>query len=191
MSFDALWKFISKKLKPNNKNDLILKQLKDEGIAVFENSFRHEFEIPPKVKLTGELILEKIKTRRDNNKDVVPLVFFNDVPLEIYQHYGLFMNETVNDIGMLFCKIIWGELLYKAWKKLFRHDMIDEYSHTCEAEHAASSEEPKLDGGYMKVMHTFVCLFLACICLIVVIVTVTLLIAKHNNQTNAHIKAVN
>ena len=185
MTFKDLWQSIKSKLNINdNDADLILKQLEDEGITAFENSFRSEFKIPPDMELTGELILENIKMRRDNNKAIIPLVFFNDVPLEIYQHYGLFMNETVNDIGMLFCKIIWGNLWYKAWKKLFRHGMVDEYSHICEAEHATSEEEPKLDGGYMHVLHTFVCLFLACVCLIVVIIAITLLVTDHTRSRN-------
>ena len=179
--FAELKNEISKHLKRFNDlgNDIIEKLSIDDGVRAFEESFRSEFNIPEDEVITGRMILEKIKLRRNNNTSTIPAVYFNDVPLDVYQHYGCFTNERVNDVGMLFCKVIWSDLWYKAWKPLFNHRLVDSYGHVCEAVHSDPLREPKLDGGYKKVLNMIAFLLLVCVCLVVVVVvSINMLLSK-------------
>ena len=110
-----------------------------------------EFDDNDEIKLTEYNIKRCIKYRHDfdNRKSNV---YFNDVPIDVYHHYGIFKNETVNDIGKLYCMVVWGDLWYKAWILQFNHTIIKDkvYNDSCLAIHPIENEEPKLDGAFMK-----------------------------------------
>ena len=142
-----------------------------------------EFDDKNEIKLTEYNIKRCIKYRHDfDNKQ--SNVYFNDVPIDVYHHYGIFKNEKVNDIGKLYCMIVWGNLWYKAWLKQFNHEIIkDKVFNDCCAVHSTENEEPKLDGAFMR-NKLLLQLFIKWLSISLIILVIILLIIsfQHNSQ---------
>lgn len=81
----------------------------NDAINVFSTSFYNEFKTKPK----AENIIQLIRRCYESNirQRSGAWIYFNDVPIDVYNSYGLFTDERWNEIG----KVYWGRVLGKEW----------------------------------------------------------------------------
>ena len=91
----------------NKINELKL----DELISIFEKEFRVIFRTSP----THDNIINLIQNNYKNNvnKKEGTLIYFYDVPVEVYNKFGWFKDELYNEVGKLFWNIVGRKEVYE------------------------------------------------------------------------------
>ena len=103
MNYNLL-KFEQLKQELKNTNEYMNKKIIGLKFSDLMNEFNQEFYYQFHTKPTKENIIELI--RKNYNKGITSkegaFVYFNDVPVDIYNSFGLFKDEPNNDTGKLF-----------------------------------------------------------------------------------------
>lgn len=165
-----LYKFNDLKKKLTSCNSYINNQINglklQDLINVFEEQFKKVMNTEPKHDNITACIrsnFEKCSKLRTGN-----LVYFNNVPVDIYNNYNLFKDEKYNEIGKLF----WNYVLNKedVYKKMY---LIRELKY----------EEPQIN--YMFNINKLIglCVIILSIIVIIVIISSKLFLSNINKFT--------
>ena len=97
-------------------------------IKVFENEFKKEFGVKPNKNNIIQCLIER--WNKNINTKYGVCVYFNDIPIDVYKYYGLFINETQNEIGKLYLSIVaqdklWWDMYMVGMKRKDKKSMID------------------------------------------------------------------
>ena len=113
-----MWRFNELKNVLSKCNSTVKKyvdrlRLKDM-VNVFSKEFEKEFGVKPNSKNIVELICKRYN---DNvRKSVGGCVYFHDIPVDVYNEYGLFNDEKYNCIGKLYwCNVLGMEWIYNKY----------------------------------------------------------------------------
>ena len=89
-----------------------------EAIKVFETEFKKEFGVKPNKNNIIQCLTERWNKNINSKSGVC--VYFNDIPIDIYHHYDIFIDETQNEIGKIYLSIV-GQ--YKLWWNMYMTGM--------------------------------------------------------------------
>lgn len=100
----------------------------NEVIKVFENEFKKEFGIKPSKNNIIQCLTERWNKNINLKSGVC--IYFNDIPIDVYKYYNLFINETQNEIGKTYLSIVgqnrlWWDMYMVGMKRKDKKSMID------------------------------------------------------------------
>ena len=100
----------------------------NEVIKVFENEFKKEFGTKPSKNNIIQCLTERWNKNINLKSGVC--IYFNDIPIDVYKYYNLFINETQNEIGKTYLSIVgqnrlWWDMYMVGMKRKDKKSMID------------------------------------------------------------------
>ena len=102
----------------------------NDVIKVFENEFKKEFGVKPNKNNIIQCLIER--WNKNINSKFGVCIYFNDISIDVYKHYNLFMNETQNEIGKMYLSIVgqnklWWEMYMTGMKRKEKKSIIDKF----------------------------------------------------------------
>ena len=171
-------------------NDYMNNQVKEfrfsDLVSVFESKFKKVFGVSPK----HDNVLVKIKEgyekamKRRNSLNV----YFDDVPVDMFIHYGWFGDEVVNNIGRLFWSIVGDE---KKYEKNYLKSFVELEGVRFEKNYLKSvsnkDEKELFTSLNVNWVLTFVCFFIIIICLVVHLLQIRRRMLKIRDENSGYL----